>query len=240
MRAFISKLIIGICSLCFVTFVHGQVSVSILPGSLNILPSNTVNNSSTFTVQGTVVNTGTAAITGTVTLKMAINTSTTSTPAYVFRTSSSYPVSTFQPSASQNFSLADIASSSNQYNTGIVPGTGNGTTVVVWPVLSLPDGSTIVITDSVYDEIFVIVPDNVEDLMMEKSLIKIKNPVSQTLELVYNALLYRVELKDMDGRFVKTIDGYELNTSGLAKGMYYLSFHNLKSGNVLTRKVVIE
>ncbi len=242
MGSFVRRLVIGVLSIvCFSITGYCQVSVSILPGSLSVLPSNTVTNLSTFTIQGTVVNTGSSAITGTVTLKMVINTSTTATPAYVFRDSSSYSLNAFLPSASQAFTVSDLASPSNQYTImSLVPGAGNGTTVVVWPVLSLSDGSIIEMTDSVYEHIYVVVPDNIEDLIMEKDLIKIKNPVSHTVELIYNTQLYKVELRNSNGRLVKTIEGNELNVIGFAKGMYYLSFHNLKSGNVLTRKIVIE
>lgn len=220
---------------------YGQLSVGIVPGSLTVLPSHTITNLSTFSVQGTVVNTGSVPITGTVTLNMAINVGSAVTPSYVFRSSTSYVLNSFSPAASQLFSVNDVASSSNQYViTSVSPGAGNGTTVVVWPVLTLSNGNVIEMTDSVYDEVFVVLPANVEDLVMEKELIRVKNPVSHHIDLNYNTTLYTVELLNATGQSVRTICGRMVDVSGLETGIYYLSFYNVKSGKCITRKILIE
>lgn len=84
----------------FSLFIQGVLfsqtaGVGISAGSLTITPSFSVINTGITTVNGSFKNKGTLTLTGTVTVNMAINTSTTSTPNYVFRTSSSYSVTTF-------------------------------------------------------------------------------------------------------------------------------------------------
>lgn len=231
----ILKTYIYIFSLLFLLHINvfGQ-SVGIAPSSLTITPNFTVLNTGTIAVLGDFKNTGTVSLTGTVTVNMAINTSTNTTPNYVFRNSSSYTVSAFSPLATKAFYVQDNASATNQYKVN-----GSGTTVVVWPVFN---GTTSTTSDSAFTSIIVIMPNFINEYnTFENEILKISNPISQNIVLVYNELTYKVvELLNINGQVVQIINDHTLKVELLSKGLYYLNYYNSKTNKIITKKIVIE
>lgn len=228
--------------ICFIIFVinfiglnlRSQSSIGIVPSSISILPGDTVIDGTTINIYGNFKNTGSITLTGTVSVKMAINTSTTTAPFYVMRDSISYVISVFNPVSTQGFTLTDVASGANQYKTN-----GNGTTVVVWPVFN---GNTSTTSDSAKTTIVVHLSNSVEDLAhFENDILKIKNPVFQNVELKYDDQIYQtVTLTNIDGQVVQVIQNNTLNVTMLSKGLYFLSFYNARSGTVVTKKIIVE
>lgn len=228
--------------ICYIIFIlnfiglsiKSQSSVGIVPGSVTISPSDTVIDGTTIFVYGSYVNTGIVSLTGTVTVKMAINTSTTTVPFYIMRDSMFYAISALNPTSTQSFTLTDVASGANQYRTN-----GNGTTVVVWPVFNGDNSTT---SDSAKKTIFVHLLNGIEDLArFENDILKMKNPISQTVELNYDHLIYRnVDLRNLEGQVVQVIQNNTLNVTLLSKGLYFLNFYNTESGRTITKKIIIE
>jgi hypothetical protein len=219
----LSAFVISLTAYC-----QGSLGIS----SLTISPSGTVTNASTITAQGSFVNTGTLTLAGTVTVNLAINTSTTSTPVYVIRNSATYTVSSFTTATTHTFAITDVASGANQYRID-----GNGTTVVVWPVMSNAAAS-----DSGKVTVYVQVPNSLEDLAaFEQEILKIENPLYHNLTLKYDELLYRtVELLNAQGQVVQVIQNKTLDISLLSPGMYYLNYHHQRSGRIVSKKLLIE
>jgi hypothetical protein len=211
-----------------------QSSIGIVPGSVSISPSDTVVDGTTIFVFGSFVNTGSVSLTGTVVVNMAIDTSSNSMPTYVFRNFSTYSVTAFAPSAVQSFSITDVASGTNQYKTN-----GNGTTVVVWPVFN---GNISTTSDSAKKTIVVHLSNSIDDLaLFENDILKIKNPISQNVELKYDNLIYQiVALTNINGQTVQIIQNNTLNVTLLSKGLYYLNFYNAPSGKCVTKKIIID
>lgn len=229
--------------ICLIIFIVNSIGVNlksqsligIASDTLFVAPNDTVVDGTTIFVSGSFKNTGSVFLTGTVIVKMAINTSTTSTPAYVLRDSSNvYSVVGFSPTATSTFVITDVASSANQYKTN-----GNGTTVVVWPVFSGNNSTT---SDSAKTTIFVNLSNRIEDLAhFENDILKIKNPISQNVELKYDNLIYQtVDLTNGDGQVVQVIQNNTLNVTMLSKGLYFLNFYNSRSGKIVTKKIIIE
>ena len=216
--------------LIFFCVAYGQGSLGI--SSMTITPSGTITSGTGITVQGSFVNTGTLTLAGTVTVNLAINTSTTSTPNYVLRNSATYTVSSFTTSSTHTFVLTDVASGANQY---IVD--GNGTTVVVWPVMT-----NVTTSDSSKKVIFVNVPAGQDELAaFGQELLKIRNPVSQNIVLNYDDLIYRrVELMNAQGQVVQLISDKTLQVDFLSPGIYYLNFHQEGTGRIVTKKLLLE
>lgn len=219
----LSAFIISLTACC-----QGSLGIS----SLTISPSGTVTNASTITAQGSFVNTGTLTLAGTVTVNLAINTSTTSTPVYVLRNTATYTVSSFTTSSTHTFVITDVASGTNQYHID-----GNGTTVVVWPVMSNASAS-----DSEKVTLYVEMPNGIEDLAaFEQEVLKIENPLYHDVTLKYDELIYRnVELLNAQGQVVQVIQDKTLHISMLSPGIYYLNYHHARSGRVVTKKLLIE
>jgi hypothetical protein len=143
-------------------------------------------------------------------------------------------VSAFNPTSIQGFTLTDVASGTNQYQTN-----GNGTTVVVWPVFNGDNSTT---SDSTKTNIVVHLSNGIEDLArFENDILKMKNPISQTMELNYDHLIYRnVDLRNIEGQVVQVIQNNTLNVTLLNIGLYFLNFYNTESGKIITKKIIIE
>jgi hypothetical protein len=223
---------IALISICF--SLNGQTSVGIA-GTVTITPSNTVTNSTPVSFIGNFKNTGGAPLTATVVVNLAINTSTAALPNYVFRNSSTYAVTALAAGGTHTFSISDVVSTANQYQTD-----GNGTTVVVWPYI-VGTGS-VSTSDSAFTTVFIDLQSGVEEEReFESTLLKIENPVTKTVTLQYDQLIYcKVELMDLNGKVVRTIDAGCLNIPGLAKGLYYLNCYNSKTGRVVVKKILIQ
>lgn len=228
--------------ICFIIFIvnfigvnlRSQSSIGIVPGSVNISPSDTVVDGTPITVYGSFVNTGTVSLSGTVVVNMAIDTSSNTVPTYILRNFSTYSVTAFASAAVQSFTITDTASGTNQYKTN-----GNGTTVVVWPVFN---GNINTTSDSSKKTIVVHLSNSIDDLVrFENDILKIKNPISQNVELKYDNLIYQtVELTNSDGQVVQIIQNNILNVTLLSKGLYFLSFYNTHSGKRVTKKIIID
>ncbi len=215
---------------------QAQTLVGISGSTLSVSPSNTVTNGTTVTVTGSVVNAGTTTITGALHVNLAIDTSSTSTPKYALHSTATYSVFNFAPAATQTFVLTDVVSNTNQYRV-----TGNGTTVIVWPVSGVIT-NTITTKDSARTIIY-ISPTGANSIKeFEASPIYLKNPVSETIILNYDHSVYdRVELINMNGEIVlNAITDTTLLVSNCSKGLYFLRFYNKNKIGSVTKKVLIE
>ena len=217
----------------FFTF-NAQVSVGIA-GTLTISPGYTVSNGTPISVSGNFYNNSSVPLTATVVVNLAINTSTAAIPNYVFRNSSSYSVAALAAGATHTFNITDVASTANQYQTD-----GNGTTVVVWPYVSGMGCSST--NDSVFTKVYIDLQAGLKEIEeFENHVLKIENPVSQSIILHYDQLIYRkVELVDINGKVIENIRDAHLNASGLAKGLYYLNFYNSETERVVVKKILVQ
>lgn len=230
MRFYFRTVLLTLCAFVISLTAYCQGSLGIT--GLSILPSGTVINTSTISAQGSFVNTGALTLAGSVTVNLAINTSTNSTPVYVIRNSATYTVSSFTTSSTHTFVITDVASGANQYRVD-----GNGTTVVVWPVMS-----NVSTSDSAKTTLYVQMPAGIEDLAaFEQDLLKIENPVYHNISLKYDELIYRnVELLNAQGQVVQIIQNKTLYVNLLSPGIYYLNYHRTGSGRVVIKKLLIE
>lgn len=230
MRFYFRTVLLTLCAfvISLTTYCQGSLGIT----GLSILPSGTVINTSTISAQGSFVNTGALTLAGSVTVNLAINTSTNSTPVYVIRNSATYTVSSFTTSSTHTFVITDVASGANQYRID-----GNGTTVVVWPVMS-----NVSTSDSAKTTLYVQMPAGIEDLAaFEQDLLKIENPVYHNISLKYDELIYRnVELLNAQGQVVQIIQNKTLYVNLLSPGIYYLNYHHTGSGRVVIKKLLIE
>lgn len=213
----------------------GQGQVSIYNNSVSIAPGYTVSDGTAITTSGSVVNTGTAVISGVITLKMAVNTSTNASPSYSIISSPTVAVSSFTPGAIQAFSFSVTASGANGFKTD-----GNGTTVVVWPLIGSDPATT---EDSVFTTVTVVVSAGLNEL--DESFARdviIQNPAGNVIRLVYDETLYAApEIFSSDGVDVSggIIHDNSIYCDRLAKGIYYIRFYHKTYQRYLTRKVLI-
>lgn len=211
-------------------------SVGILGGTLTASPSNTVSDGTSVSIYGMVKNTGSVTITDYLHLNLAIDTSSTATPKYYWRSTVTYSVTNFAPGATHTFVVTDVASAANNYKVG-----GNGTTVIVWPIAGAVTNS-VTTHDTARTIIFIAVPDinGIEEF--EALPILLKNPVSENVILNYNESVYeRVELIDMQGKCVENaIRENILQVTDCSKGLYFLRFYNRNKTAVVTKKLLIE
>lgn len=116
---------------------------------------------------------------------------------------------------------------------------GSGTTVVVWPIFN---SDLAAIHDSAFTSIIVVMPNSIDEYnQFESEILKIKNPISQNIELKCDTTIYRkVYLLDVTGRMVQIVQNNVLNIALLSKGLFYLNFYNSENGKVLTKKNLIE
>jgi hypothetical protein len=232
---YLKKYIVLIVAFSGIFFtLNAQVSVGIA-GTVTITPGNTVANATPVSFIGDFKNTSSAPLTATVVMNLAINTSTAAIPNYVFRNSSTYTVAGLAAGGTHSFSISDVASTANQYETD-----GNGTTVVVWPYVA--GSGSVSTSDSAFTVIYINTQAGVEEINeFESTFLKIENPVTKTVILQYDPLIYRkVELVDMNGKVIETIENSCLTISGLAKGLYYLNYHNSKTGRVVVKKILVQ
>lgn len=216
--------------------INAQTKVSINNTTVTISPSYTVNNGTPITITGQVKNVGTTTVTANVHVNMAIDTSSTGTPKYFKRSTATTPVVGFAPNAIFNFTVTDVADSGNGYKIA-----GNGTTIVIWSVVGLSTDTTTA-QDSVFTNVYVIDVTSIEDWSdFESKVISIQNPLTDNIKLMYDEKLYtKVELLTSDGKRIQSaIENGYLTISTLAKGIYYLSFTNSKTGQLFTKKIII-
>lgn len=214
-----------------------QTLVGISNNTIAISPSNTLTNNSNFAVTGYVKNIGTTIITDDIHVNLAIDNSTTSTPNYVWRSTTSYPTTNILPGNTFSFSVTDVASTANLYKGG-----GGGTTIVVWTKAGAVTNTTL---DSVFSSIYLIdVPAvGINQLdAFEASPIYIQNPAAETIHLNYDESIYtKVELNSIEGTRPKVlIHTKTLSVNNLAKGLYLLRFWNEKEKYYITKKIIIE
>lgn len=225
-----------ITSLLFITLSYLQASsqglVGIYNHTISISPSYTVNNNSAITVAGQVINTSTTTITGNIIVNVAIDTSSTIAHKYYWRTSMGYPVTNLLPGATFAFSINDNASNTNAYKVS-----GNGTTVVAWPVAGLPNDS-LTCSDSAFANVYILpITQGSEPLtLLQNELTKLPNPITQNTHFT-NAESYTIELIDLNGR-IYTIQHSTLNIQHFVKGLYLLRFRN-EQGNEVSKKIII-
>lgn len=218
-----------------------QNLVGIYNHTISISPSFTVNNNTSITVSGQVVNLGTTPFTGDIHVNIAIDSSSTSTPKYYWRSTMSYPVVNFPPNGILLFNVSDIASDNNGYKVA-----GNGTTVVAWPIAgSLSDSLTG--NDSAFVNVYILpLAQSVNELeLLEKQLQNLPNPLTQSIHFT-NTENWAVELIDMNGKAIEILNdsstklsNHKLEISNYSKGLYLLHFKN-KNGNSVSKKIIIQ
>lgn len=210
-----------------------QPLVGALNSTVSISPSYTLTNNSSFSLNGSVVNIGTVTINSDVHVNLAIDTSTTGNPKYFWRKTVSYPVTNFSPNQSFNFSINDVASNTNGYKIA-----GNGTTVVVWFAVGVPNDSLSCI-DSVFTNVYILpISQGIDELnQLKKDLIRLSNPVTNNIQFI-NSEKWTIELVSMDGA-VHPIKDLELKVRDYSNGLYLLRFRN-GQGDKISKKIIIQ
>lgn len=209
---------------------NSQGLVGIYNQTISISPNYTISNNTNITVSGQVINTSTTNITGTIHVNIAIDTSSNSTPKYVWRSTMSYPVTNLTPNGTFFFNVNDNASNVNGYKVA-----GNGTTVVAWPVVGLPNDS-LTCSDSAFSNVYILpLIQHIEEL--DNLLKQIPNPLAQDIQFV-NASSWHIDLIDVQGHIVE-IQNSKLIIQNFSKGVYFLRIRN-ENGEVLIKKIIIE
>lgn len=210
-------------------------TVGIFAASLTVVPSNTVTNGTSVSIFGKVINNGSTSITDYLHLNYAIDTSTSPTPKYYWRSTVTYSVTNFAPGATHTFVVTDIASSANAYKVG-----GNGTTVIVWPIAGAVTNSAST-TDSARSVIYIPDPSSTGIHEFEKIPVLLKNPLEENTLLEYDQELYsRVELVSMDGKVMEqAIKDRVLMVTACPKGIYFLRFYRRYGTGFISKKLVI-
>ena len=211
-------------------------SVGIFGGTLTASPSNTVTDGTSVSVYGMFKNTGSTTITDYLHLNLAIDTSSTATPKYYWRSTVTYSVTNFAPGATHTFVVTDVASTTNSYKVG-----GNGTTVIVWPIAGAVTNS-LTTHDTARTIIYIAVP-NINGIQeFEASPILLKNPVNENVILNYDESVYeRVELINMEGQCVENaIKENILQVTDCSKGLYFLRFYHRDHIHFVTKKIMIQ
>lgn len=210
-------------------------TVGIFASTLTVAPSNTVTNGTSVSIFGQVINNGSTSITDYLHLNYAIDTSTTPTPKYYWRSTVTYSVTNFAPGATHTFVVTDIASSANGYKVG-----GNGTTVIVWPIVGAVTNSAST-TDSARNVIYIPDPASTGIHEFETTPILLKNPLDENTLLDYDQDLYsRVELVSMDGKVMEqAMKDRMLMVTTCPKGIYFLRFYKRSGTGFISKKLVI-
>ena len=228
--------IVLIAYLCFAP-ANAQVLAGIKNNTVSVAPGYTVSNGTNITVTGEITNIGVMPITDNVHVNLAIDTSTTTTPKYYWRSTHSYPVSNFLAGSTFSFSISDMAAVANSYK-------GGGTTIVVWTKVGFPTDTTTTTIDSVKTTLYIIaVPVGLNELNeFENSDIKLQNPIHENMQLNYDETIYtKVELLSLNGQStLALIESKALSINHLSKGMYLLRFYDYKTQTYITKKMIIE
>lgn len=211
-------------------------TVGIFASSLTVVPSNTVANGTSVSIYGKVINNGSTAITNYLHLNYAIDTSTTATPKYYWRSTVTYSVTNFVPGATHTFVVSDVASTANLYKVG-----GNGTTVIVWPIVGAVT-NTASTTDSAKDVIYIPDPASIGIQEFEQTPVLLKNPLDENTLLDYDQAVYsRVELVSIDGKVMEqAVKDRVLMATSCPKGIYFLRFYRRHGTGFIAKKVVIQ
>ncbi len=221
-----------VISILYLGSLSAQPIVGIANTTVQVSPSYTLISGSTFSVSGSVVNTGTTTISNTIHVHMAIDTSTTSTPKYYLRSTRSYSVTNFLLLQTLAFSVSDVANNANGYKVN-----GGGTTVVIWAVVGFPTNDTTTY-DSVKTSIYVLpLPQNIHHLEeLNRFLNEVPNPINQPI-LFTNSNSWSVEIVDVRGKVV-ALKNSILTPSDFVNGCYLLKFKN-ERGFIISKKVII-
>lgn len=210
-----------------------QPMLSISNATVQITPSYTINNGTSFSVTGSVKNVSTYSITNTIHVHLAIDTSSTSTPKYSLRSTHTYSVTNFLPNQMLAFNVGDVGSDANGYKTN-----GNGTTVVIWGVVGFPTNDSTTY-DSVKTTLFVLpLPQSIHNLEQAKNVLNaIPNPLTQTI-IFTNNQNWIIELIDLNGR-VTNIENSTLNIQHFPNGLYVLKLRD-EMGYEISKKIMID
>lgn len=218
----------------FLIFGHAgaQTLVGIANTTVQVSPSYTLITGSSFSITGSVVNSGTTAISNNIHVHMAIDTSTTSTPKYYLRSTHSYSVTNFLPLQTLAFSVSDVADNTNAYKVN-----GGGTTVVIWAVVGFPTNDTTTY-DSVKTSIYVLpLPQNIHNLEeVNRVLNELPNPINQPI-LFIKSQGWTIELIDLNGKSI-LIKNQCLIPQDFVNGCYLIKFIN-ETGIVISKKIII-
>ncbi len=215
--------------------------VGIYNQTIAITPSYTLNNASTFSVTGSVINTGNFAFSNNVHVNLGIDTSSTSTPKYVWRSTTTYSVTNFAPNQTFTFNVTDIGSGVNGYKIN-----GGGTTIIVWPIVG-GITNTLSTKDTAFSTIYIITPNSLDELnQFEENSIYIQNPATEVLNFefsVFNTEPILLELINSQGQclFTETVttQNSKLNINTFGSGIYYLRLYNKQLNKIITKKVII-
>ncbi|MBI3520814.1 MAG: hypothetical protein HY062_15865 [Bacteroidetes bacterium] len=228
----ILKGLIVISFLCNYYLGKSQALVGIQSQTVFVVPGYTVTNGTSILVGGSFKNTGSVPLTGTITVNLAIDTSSFATPKYSILTSTNLVVSNFSQGSSQSFTIGTTASGANNFKVN-----GNGTTVVVWPVIGTNNQTT---SDSAFTKVTVISPTKVRELQNTDDIF-IANPINTNVSLTYDESIYKSpDIFDLNGKEIPNIIiDKTIYCEKLAKGIYYVKFYNIKTDTYLIRKIVV-
>ena len=219
-------------------------TVGVYNQTIAVTPNYTLSNASTFSVTGSVVNTGNTVFSNNVHVYLAIDTSSTTTPKYALRSTTTYSVSNFAANQTFTFNVTDVGSGANGYKIN-----GGGTTIIVWPVVGSIT-NTLSTTDTASTIIYITVPNNVDELnQFEESSIYIQNPTNETLNVKCSILNepITIELINSNGSLLlsKTsertpqIQNLTFNIQNFSHGIYYLRLYNKQLQKIITKKIII-
>lgn len=228
--------------ICLIAIKANGQTVGVYNQTIAVSPSYTLNNASTFSITGSVVNAGNTAFSNNVHVNLGIDTSSTSTPKYVWRSTTTYSVTNFAPNQTFTFNITDVGSGTNGYKTN-----GGGTTIIVWPIVGSIT-NTISTKDSAFSTIYITIPNSLNELnQFEESSIYIQNPANEMLNIKLKILneITTVELIDVNGKSLSktiadsSIQNLTFNIQHFQAGIYYLRFYHKLLHKVITKKVII-
>ena len=224
--------------------ISAQTSVGIYNYTIAVIPNYTLVSGSNFSVTGSVINTGNTSITNNVHVNLGIDTSSTTTLKYVWRSTTTYSVTNLLPNSTFTFNVTDMGDPANGYKTN-----GNGTTIIIWPIIASIT-NTASVSDTAKAIIFITLPNTLNDVKaFENSVLILQNPAKGMLNVkcsILNEPLL-IELRDANGALLLKENISSLNNSQyftfniqhFPLGIYYLSFDNKNSHKTITKKIII-
>lgn len=232
--------------ICLITIKANAQTVGVFNQTIAVTPSYTLNNASTFSVTGSVVNAGNTAFSNNVHVNLGIDTSSTSTPKYVWRSTTTYSVTNFLPNQTFTFNITDVGSGTNGYKIN-----GGGTTIIVWPIVGSIT-NTISTKDTASTIIYITVPNSLNELnQFEGSSIYIQNPATEVLNFEFSVPMaigintepILLELINSQGQclLVQTVttQNSKFSIQHFSSGIYYLRFYNKQLNKLITKKLII-
>jgi hypothetical protein len=231
------KIILIFLTLSNISFprLTAQSLVGILNNTVNIAPSAIVPDGTQIGISGSFQNKGASILTGTVLIRVAVDTSSTSIHKYnLIQTSSPILINNLAPNGAQFFAVSNVgATTGNGFKIN-----GGGNLVVVWPIFN---SDNLTIHDSTRITIYLTIPNNINDINdFENNSLNIQNPLTESVVLNYDEVIYKqVLLINNMGQSI-AITNKKIDVTTLTKGLYYLKFYHQITGKFVTKRIIID